>query len=137
MFGIDDGTGLYSSSFNGLKFPEGTQLDISGGQTVSVEFTQVDSSYSGRNYNEGKAVNFTNGNYLSGTDFPAGTYNLKAVSGTGNISSSNLFSGGINEMFGVNDGTGLYSPSFANVDLSEGIELEISGGVTVMLIPAE
>lgn len=43
------------------------------------------------------------GNYTSGIDFPAGKYDITAVFGGGNVSSSNAFSGGINAIMGVTD----------------------------------
>ena len=38
------------------------------------------------------------GNYIAGVDIPAGTYNLTATAGSGNVSSSNMYNGGLNEI---------------------------------------
>lgn len=136
MFGVDDGNGLYESSFNGLKIKENVELKISGDVVVQVSYTEVTGGMSGREYDESAAVELGSGNYTAGTDFPAGTYTVTAVDGTGNVSTSNLYDGGMNEMFGVDDGNGLYTPEVKNVELSDGVELKVSG-VNIRLVPVK
>lgn len=136
MFGVDDGNGLYESSFNGLKMKENVELKISGDVVVQVSYTEVTGGMSGREYDESAAVELGSGNYTAGTDFPAGTYTVTAVDGTGNVSTSNLYDGGMNEMFGVDDGNGLYTPEVKNVELSDGVELKVSG-VNIRLVPVK
>lgn len=78
---------------------------------------------------------FSSGNYTAGIDFPAGTYDIVAVSGGGNVSSSNAFSGGINAVMGTedqNEMVDMYEQEYSNIDLPEGVVLSISG-VTVRL----
>ena len=135
-FGVDDGSGLYTSSFKGLALPEKTVLTVSGTLTIKLEFSKVASNYSGRSYNESSAVQLSSGNYTAGTDFDAGVYKIVAKSGNGNLYSSNLYDGGLNEMFGIDDGTGSYTQEFINVDLPEGTTLTASGGLSIELIPA-
>ena len=78
-------------------------------------------------------VELSNGNYIAGTDFDAGTYDLVAVKGGGNVSSSNMYSGGLNAIMGTaNDG--FYEKEYKNIKLPAGTELTISG-VTIKLIP--
>ncbi len=137
MFGVDDGTGLYSSSFNGLKLPSNTILSLNSNLKIKLIYTLVDSNYTGRTYDESTAITFTDGNYESDIDFAIGIYKVVAVSGTGNLSSSNMFNGGMNEMFGVDDGSGFYNNQFLNANLEKGVTLSISGGLTVKLIPAK
>ena len=136
MFGIDD-SDLYTDSFNGLKFPAKTELSVGGDLVIKLTFTAVESNFSGRTYDESAAQTLTDGNYTAGTDFPAGIYKIVAVSGRGNLSSSNIYDGGINEMFGVDDGSGFYVGQFLNVDLGKAVTLEISGGLTIQLTPAK
>ena len=136
MFGVDDGNGLYESSFNGLKMKENVELKISGDVVVQVSYTEVTGGMSGREYDESAAVELGSGNYTAGTDFPAGTYTVTAVDGTGNVSTSNLYDGGMNEMFGVDDGNGPYTPEVKNVELSDGVELKVSG-VNIRLVPVK
>ena len=78
---------------------------------------------------------FSSGNYTAGIDFPAGKYDIVAVSGGGNVSSSNAFDGGINAVMGTEDKNELmdmYEQEYSNIDLPDGTTLSISG-VTVRL----
>ncbi len=134
MFGIDDGDGYYTEDFSGLELPEGTVLYVSGGLTIQLDYTTVDSDYSGRTYDEDNAIELGSGNYTAGTDFSAGVYKIIAVSGNGNLSSSNIYDGGVNEMFGVNDD--YYIDEILNIELPTDTELSVSGGVKIKLIPA-
>jgi len=135
MFGVDDGSGFYTSEFNGLKLPEGTILTVGGTVTIKLNYTSIETSFVGRTYDESKAIDLSTGNYEAGVDFEAGVYKVVAISGTGNLSSDNMFSGGVNEMFGIDDGYGFYSKEFYNVDLPSGTQLSVSGGVKIKLIP--
>ena len=136
MFGVDDGSGLYESSFNGLSMKENVIFHISGNVVVQVSYTEVTGDMTGREYDDSAAVELGSGNYTAGTDFPTGTYTVTAVDGNGNVSTSNLFDGGMNEMFGVDDGSGLYTSEVKNVELSEGVELKVSG-VNIRMVPAK
>ena len=71
-------------------------------------------------------------------DFPAGKYDIVAVSGGGNVSSSNAFSGGINAVMGTeeqNEVADMYEQEYKNIDLPEGTTLTIDG-VQVQLVPS-
>lgn len=84
---------------------------------------------------EAKSVELSNGNFVAGSDFEAGTYDLVAVSGGGNVSSDNMYSGGLNAIMGTaNDG--FYQKEYKNIKLPEGTTLKIDG-VTIKLIPKE
>lgn len=135
MFGIDDGSGFYVETFSGLTLPEGTVLSVGGTLMVEMTYSQIDTGYSGRLYDEQSTIELTSGNFIAGEDFPAGIYSIEAVSGQGNLSSSNMFSEGVNEMFGVDDGSGFYLPRIEHVRLSDGTELSASSGVVIRLIP--
>lgn len=82
---------------------------------------------------DAQTIDLTSGNYTSGTDFPAGTYNVVATSGNGNVSSDNLYEGGINEIMGT-DGSAYTVESFNNVILDEGVILTVAN-VSVQLVP--
>ena len=117
MFGIDNGSGLYTSTFKGLSLPYGTTLNLNNRLTIKLTFTSIGSTYSGRNYDESAAVALSDGNYEAGTDFASGTYKIVAVSGQGNLSSSNILDGGLNEMFGIDKGMNMYNNQFMNVEM--------------------
>lgn len=137
MFGIDDGSGYYTASFSGLKLPEGTVLSLNGDLSVKLIYTNISSNFTGRSYNDDSSVTLGSGNFTADQDFPAGTYKIVAVSGTGNLSSSNIYDGGVNEMFGVDDGSGYYNGQFLNAEFDTGVTMTVSGGLVVKLIPAE
>ena len=85
---------------------------------------------------DAQAIDLTAGHYTAVTDFPAGSYNVIATSGFGNVSSDNLYDGGLNEIMGIagSDPTGLSIESFSNLTLDEGVVLSIDG-VSVQLVP--
>lgn len=136
MFGIDEGEGWYTDSFNGLSMDKDVVLTVSGGVTIRLEYTDVKKGYSGRTYAEEEGFELSGGNYIAGEDFPAGTYRITASYGTGNLYSTNIFNGGVNEMFGIDDGMGWYTDRIDNVELPDGEELQISGGLGVWMVPA-
>ncbi len=71
-------------------------------------------------------IELSNGNYIAGTDFPAGTYTITAIEGHGNVSSDNMFSGGLNAVMGVEEDD-FYSKEYKNIELPEGVTLTING----------
>jgi len=66
-----------------------------------------------------------NGNFVAGKDFPAGTYDISVVSGNGNVSSDNMWSGGINAIMGVGNDD-MYQKEYKNIKLPKGTTLKIS-----------
>lgn len=79
-------------------------------------------------------VELSDGNYISGIDFKQGVYDVIAIEGTGNISSSNMFSGGINEVFGIGDE--FYIKESKNIELPADVKLTIKGGLKIKLVPS-
>lgn len=71
-----------------------------------------------------KEYKLSSGNYISGPDFEPGTYNIIAISGNGNVSSSNIFDGGINAMMGIDKN--YYEQEYKNIKLPKDTELTIS-----------
>lgn len=80
-----------------------------------------------------KTYTFSNGIYVSGSDFEPGVYNFEAIKGNGNVSSSNMFTGGLNEVMGVAQDE-MHSKTFMNAKLPKGIVLTISNGVTIKMV---
>lgn len=77
-----------------------------------------------------KTVTLSSGNYVSGTDFTAGTYDIEAVSGLGNVYSDNAITGGgINAIMGVksDDKLGVSEKEYSNIYLPEGTTLTVDG----------
>ena len=80
-----------------------------------------------------KTIKLSNGRYIAGEDFTDGIYTITAISGGGNVSSNNMYSGGINAVMGTaNDD--FYHLEYKNIKLPKGTELNIDG-VTVKLTP--
>lgn len=73
------------------------------------------------------------GNYTAGVDIPVGTYNLVATGGSGNVSSSNMFSGGLNEVMG-NPADEYSIDSFNGLKMDEGVILTLGSTVTLHLV---
>ena len=79
----------------------------SSDQTEEAQTEEATTTETGQNADETAEpvvehfeVDLSAGNYVAGVDIPAGTYNLTATSGSGNVSSSNMYSGGLNEIMG-------------------------------------
>ncbi len=70
----------------------------------------------------------TTGFYTVGVDIPVGTCNVTAVSGSGNLYSSN---DGINEVFGIERGD---VSSFKGLKLPKNVSLSISGRLTIKIV---
>lgn len=112
---------------------EGYTIHISGYVRVKLDYSQITSNYTGREYDEENKFTLEPGVYTVGTDFEAGVYTITAVDGDGYLASSNFSELGIDEMFGVYDGTQAYVPSSAHVTLNEGDTLEVTDVTVEML----
>ncbi len=78
-------------------------------------------------------VDLSAGNYTAGVDIPVGTYNLVATGGSGNVTSSNMFSGGLNEIMG-NPADEYSIDSFNGLKMDDGVVLTLGGTVTLHLV---
>lgn len=131
---------MYISEFKNATFDDGVVLEVKNGVTIKIHSDKADAKpLKKRVQPNTETVRLTNGYYYAGEDFPAGVYDVVAVEGTGNVSSDNMWDGGINAMMGISDGSwaDLYSKEYKNIDLPEGTELEVSNGVTVDLVPSK
>ena len=75
-----------------------------------------------------KAYTFTSGNYTAGVDFGPGTYDIEAISGTGNVYTDDFSLNAImgNEQ-GMNDTINMYEKSYKNVQIADGVTLTVDG----------
>jgi hypothetical protein len=134
------GSDLYEQKYSNIDLPDGIILYISG---VTVKITSEAANGSPlktREQPNTKTVELGNGNFVAGKDFPSGTYDIVAVSGGGNVSSDNMYSGGLNAVMGVTEknkeiGTNMYQQKYKNIELPDGTTLTISG-VDIQLIPS-
>lgn len=117
--------GMSQQSFNGLKMDKDVTLSVSSNVVIHiVSEDAMTQSTTPREAVEAAPIDLQAGNYTAGTEFPAGNYTITATGNSGNVSSSNMFEGGLNEVMGV-DGFGI--TQFYNVSLPEGTSLTISG----------
>lgn len=125
---------LYIDSFNNLKLPEGETLSLGG--TITLHLVSEDAQtgkLQERTIGDETKTDLSSGNYVAGTDFPAGVYNVVSTGNAGNVSSDNMYEGGLNEILG--DGSdGLSVKQVNNVELPKGTTLTISG-TSIQLIP--
>lgn len=137
IFGIPDADhDYYKDAYNGVKLPEGERMGVWGDLTVRLEYTRIDTGFTGRTEDEANKITLIDGNYDIGDDIPAGLYTIRVTEGSGNVS-CNVYGGGLNEIMGA-PGTDqsilAYIPEFKNAYLPAGEELTIRG-MTVDLIP--
>lgn len=130
---------MYEQEYKNVELPKGTRLSVSG---VTIRITCDKAStepLTPRNQQIKDAVELGSGNFVAGEDYPAGVYNIIAISGGGNVSSDNMFDGGINAVMGTADQNqmiDMYVPEYKNIELPEGTRLTISK-VNVRLVPSE
>lgn len=129
------GDDMYQKEFKNAKIPDGEVLSISG-LTVKISSSgNVDIQLKKRENTATKEVTLSPGNYVAGTDFPAGTYDIVAVSGSGNVSSDNMFDGGLNAIMSTKEDD-MYIKEFKNANFESDVTLTVSG-VTVKLVPSK
>lgn len=68
-------------------------------------------------------ITFSSGFYTAGIDFPAGTYNLKAKKGGGNVTTDD---GSLNVIMGTQKDD-MYEKSYNNAEFSDGTVLQLAG----------
>lgn len=126
--------GLSQQSFNGLKMESDTTLYIAGNLVLHIASTNAQvASVVPRSSTDATPIDLQAGNYTAGTDFPAGTYNIVATGNIGNVSSDNMFEGGLNEVMGTED-DGMSVQQFNNAIFEDGTNISVSG-TTVQLVP--
>ena len=136
-----DGQNTYTQSVEDVELSSGTVLSLSGGVVLRLRCDAPDTApLQPRNQDITEDVTLGAGSYTAGVDFPAGTYDLTATDGVGNVESSNLQNGGINDVMGttwrIAEGYGFCEQYYQNVELPKGTTLRISG-VELLLSPSE
>lgn len=138
MMGVkEDGMYEYQKSHSNLSLPKDTVLSVSGGVTIKIHSDSASGeALARREQSITENVWLENGSFVAGTDFPAGVYDIVAVSGSGNVSSDNMAEGGICDVMGTKDVSGLYQNEYRNIYLPEGITLKVGGDVEIVLTPS-
>ena len=139
MGSADQNDSMYQQKYSNIKLPKGTVLSISD-VVIQISSTNASSDkLTPKKEDTANKKSLSNGNFTAGPDFPAGTYDIVATSGGGNVSSSNTLSGGINAVMGTADkntadNIDMYQQEFYNISLPKGTTLTIDS-VTVDIIP--
>lgn len=122
--------------FNNAKLDDGVILSVGGSLILAINSDKANvSTIQPRNNTLTETIKLSSGNYVAGVDFPAGIYNIVAKEGSGNVNSSNMYEGGLNEVMGT-ESNGFNISEFKNASLNQGVELSISG-VSVQLVPSK
>lgn len=134
IMGVKGGD-TYQKEFKNAKIPDGEVLSISGVTVKITSTANVSIELKKRENTATKEVTLSAGNYMAGTDFTEGVYDVVAVSGSGNVSSDNIYEGGINAIMGTKTND-MYQKEYKNVSLKSGVTLKVSG-VTIKLVPSK
>lgn len=131
IMGVSSKGSGYQPTFSNANLTDGAVLEIAG---VTLEVTCGSASgvpLQPRSQSITGTKQFSAGNYTAGKDFPAGTYDLKALSGGGNVTTAD---GKLNAIMGTDDDT--YEKTYSNVELDDGAVLQISGA-TISMTPSK
>lgn len=116
--------GIITAIINGgNKGDSSSTGSLSQSTSQSITTTQANATQAAAK-TEPYSTELASGNYIAGIDFPAGVYNITAESGSGNVYSSNLYDGGLNEVMGTGSSD---AKDFKNAKLTDGIMLSVSG----------
>lgn len=134
------GLDVYEQQYSNIELPEGTVLSISGPTIKITSDGASGAPLQKRDQPIDATISLGNGNFVAGEDFPSGTYDITAISGGGNVSSDNMYSGGLNVVMGTADKNAnmldIYIQNFKNADFPDGTTLTISG-VDIQLVPSK
>ncbi len=120
-----DDDGISQQSFNGLKMKKDVVLTVGGDVVIHLVAEDAQTgTVEARGEASGSPIDLPAGNYTAGTEFPAGIYTVIATGGTGNVSSSNMFDGGLNEVMGQE---GFRLPSITMPSSPKAATLTVSG----------
>lgn len=126
----------YEKEYKNIQIPDGEVLTISGVTIKIASKENVDATNLKKRVNTAtKEVALSAGNFVSGKDFPAGIYDIVATKGSGNVSTDNMYDGGLNVVMSTK-ADDMYVSEFKNTVLDQGVTLTISG-VTVKLVPSK
>lgn len=122
------------TTIDNVQLPENVVLTLTGSLVTKITTDTADlKAMTPRKNAAVNPINLTPGQYKSGQDFAAGTYDVIWVSGLGTVSSSNLFDQGIFERMGFDD---LTAKEFKNLELKDGSTLTVSD-LTIKLVPSK
>jgi len=123
---------MYQKEYKNAEFSDGTILSLAGVTVKIASKNDVNTALKKRTNTATKSYTLSAGNYKAGEDVEAGTYDLTAVKGGGNVSTD---SGSLNTIMGTKSDS-MYQKQYKNVELKDAVKLSITG-VTVKLVPSK
>lgn len=121
-------------TFSNAKLDSGVVLSV--GSTCVIHLSSPEADVSGVKPREQSAeapIELGSGNFVAGTDFPEGVYTVVGTGEAGNVSSDNMYAGGLNEIMGPG-GDDFSIHEFKNATFEAGTTLSISS-TSIQLIP--
>ena len=128
MMGSD--TSMYQKDYKNAELKDGNTLQI---RQCSIKIASNDAStqLKKRDNSSAKAVKFSSGKYTCGKDFQPGYYDLKLVSGNGNVICTD------NELNGMmGDDASVYVKEYKNVHFEKDFKLDLEGP-TIQMTPSK
>ncbi len=136
VMNVDTSDGFSIDTFNNAKFSNGDELTVSSTAVIKITSEAADTSSLGSRSPLGVEIELSSGNFVAGTDFESGVYDITCITGQGNVYSDNILEGGLNEVMNVDTSDGFSISLFKNARFESGTQLTISG-CTIKLIPSK
>ncbi|MCY7008343.1 hypothetical protein OCK72_06700 [Fusobacterium simiae] len=125
-----------ASVFNNLILENGDTLTIDGELILEFYSEKVNASIAQRKV-AGQEINLVAGNYICGTDFKVGTYDIELIENYGYVTvrnKKNISYIKFRKFFGEDDNQ---LKKFKNCSIINGDKLEVSGSLYVKLTPSK
>lgn len=136
IMSTDTSDGLSIDSFSNARFSNGDELTVSSTAVIKVTSEAAYTSYLSTRSPLGVEIELSSGNFIAGTDFEPGVYDVTCIAGQGNVYDDNVFLGGLNEVMSVDASDGFSISLFKNARFESGTQLTVSG-CTIKLTPSE
>ncbi|MDE5779167.1 MAG: hypothetical protein K2I10_11765 [Lachnospiraceae bacterium] len=136
IMSLDTSDGYSIDSFSNAKFSSGDVLSLSSTVVVKLTTEAADTGSLTARTPSGKEIELSSGNFVAGTDFEVGTYDITCTAGQGNVNSDNMFDGGLNEILTTDASSDMGITMFKNATFEEGNTLTVSG-CTIKLTPSK
>lgn len=136
VMSTDTSDGISVDTFSNAKFSNGDTLSISSSAVIKINSEAVDKNSLSEKTSSGIEAELSSGNFIAGTDFEPGIYDITCIAGSGNVYSDNMYDGGLNEVMSDDAGDSHYIVTFKNATFDEGTQLTISG-CTIKLTPSK
>lgn len=135
IMGVSGSINGYDVTYQNVQLPEDVTLHIGGDLHLQIHSDAASGEpLLSRGQQFMDSFDLGAGDFVSGRDFKAGTYDIICTGGTGNISSGNVSGFYLNEVMGY-DKPG-YIGRADHIELPEGATLHVSG-ITVTMSPSE